>query len=171
MFGVYDDSLYSDEINLREAEKEQDIKKRQFEGIERILKSSDTETDPFVIYNKIEDNTKEVSSIESFLEKLRNEETNDSEKNEEEELKILSIKSELINNKKELSNLQSSINEYEFEISDSNEFIKSLEKRASSLMNSLATRQSFNDIQMTHCPNCLSPLEPPIDEHHCHLCK
>jgi hypothetical protein len=171
LFGVYDDSLYSDELSLREAEKEQDIKKRQFEGIERILKSSDTETDPFVINNQIEENTKEISSIESFLEKFRNEETSDSEKDEEEELKIFSIKSELLDSRKELSNLQSSINEYEFEISDSNEFIRTLEKRASSLTNSLATRQSFNEIQMTHCPNCLSPLETPIDEHHCHLCK
>ncbi|MEP4531466.1 MAG: AAA family ATPase [Cyclobacteriaceae bacterium] len=171
LFGVYDDTLYSDEISLREAEKEQEIKKKQFEGIERILKSSDTETDPLVINNQIDDNTKETASIESYLETLRNEQNLENQKSEEDQLKILEIKTVLLQNRNELTKLQSEINEYEFEISDSNEFIRSLEKRAIALKNSLTTRESFSEIQITHCPNCLSPLDAPVDKEHCHLCK
>ena len=32
LFGVYDDSLYSDKITLRESEKDFEVKKKQFEG-------------------------------------------------------------------------------------------------------------------------------------------
>lgn len=171
LFGVYDDSLYSDEISLREAEKEEDIKKRQFEGIERILKSGDTETDPKVINDQLNENTKNIESIENYLDEMRKNENSNVSQDQETQLKTVDIKNHLLEERRKMSDLQTRINDYEFEINDSIEFIKSLEKRALALKNSLVTRESFNEIQMIHCPNCLSPLEPPIDDDHCHLCK
>lgn len=170
LFGVYDDTLYSDKLNLRESEKDYINKKKQFEGIEQIFKSSDTETNPDTINALIEENTKQVSSINEFLKKEEQENSipnNDSEH----ELKIVTIKTNLLATRNSLTILQSQINNYEFEIMDSKDFIVSLEKRANALSDSILTRETFIDLKMNHCPNCLSALEPVKDDNHCELCK
>lgn len=171
LFGVYDDSLYSDKIALRESEKDFDVKKKQFEGIEQIFKSSDTETNPQIINALIEENYNQLNSIDAYLKKIYNEEEKVDVNDDEKELKIVSIKTEILATRQSLSVLQSNINQYEFELIDSADFIKSLEKRAVSLSDSLLTRETFVDIKMNHCPNCLSQLEPVLDENHCELCK
>lgn len=171
LFGVYDDSLYSNKIELRESEKDFDIKKKQFEGIEQIFKSSDTETNPQIINTLIEENRNQLDSIEEYLKKVNNEQQNLEIKSEEKELKIVSIKTQILDTRQSLSLLQSNISQYELELVDSEDFIKSLEKRAIALSDSLLTRETFVDIKMNHCPNCLSQLESVVDENHCELCK
>lgn len=171
LFGVYDDSLYSDKIELRNSEKDFDVKKRQFEGIEQIFKSSDTETNPQIINALIEENRNQLNSIEEYLKKTNNEQQNLEVKNEQEELKIVSIKTRILDTRQSLSLLQSNISRYEFELIDSDDFIKSLEKRAVALSDSLLTRETFVDLKMNHCPNCLSQLELVVDNNHCELCK
>lgn len=171
LFGVYDDSLYSDKITLRESEKDFEVKKKQFEGIEQIFKSSDTETNPQVINALIEENINQLNSIDSYLKKIYDEDEKVDVNDNEKELKIVSIKTEILATRQSLSVLQSNINQYEFELIDSDDFIKSLEKRAIALSDSLLTRETFVDIKMNHCPNCLSQLEPILDDNHCELCK
>ena len=171
LFGVYDDSLYTDKIDLRESEKDFDIKKKQFEGIEQIFKASDNELNSDIINALIEENNRQVLIIEDYLKVKEQEESKITDGNEEKELKIVTLKTELLSARRSLSLLQTQINEYEFELMDSKDFIISLEKRAISLADSLLTRETFIDIKMNHCPNCLSPLESAIDENHCELCK
>lgn len=171
LFGVYDDSLYSDKLALRESEKDFDIKKRQFEGIEQIFKASDNETNVGTINTLIEENNLQIKSIEDYLETLTKEQNDVHKKSEEEELKVVTIKTNLLASRKSLSLLQSEIDKYEFELLDSQDFIRSLEKRALALSDSLLTRETFVDLKMHHCPNCLSPLLPAEDKNHCELCK
>jgi hypothetical protein len=171
LFGVYDDSLYSDKIELRESEKDFEIKKKQFEGIEQIFKASDNELNSEIINALIEENNKQVISIEEYLKVKGQEENKATEWSEQTELKIVTLKTELLSTRRSLTMLQTQINEYEFELMDSKDFILSLEKRAIALSDSLLTRETFIDTKMNHCPNCLSPLEPAIDESHCELCK
>lgn len=172
LFGVYDDTLYSDKILLRESEKDFDIKKKQFEGIEQIFRSSDNELNPNIIDALIEENNNQLSSIENYLNKVNLEQEVQSEqKNDERDLKLVTIKTNLLAARNSISLLQTNINEYEFELIDSADFIKSLEKRAIALSDSLLTRETFVDVKMNHCPNCLSPLDSVIEENHCELCK
>lgn len=171
LFGVYDDSLYSDKLSLRESIKDFEIKKRQFDGIERIFKSSETETNAEKINTTIEANITQIVEIEGQLKKSEEEQFKNNNSNEATELKIVNLKSNLIATRQSFSTLQSQINEYEFELLDSNEFISSLEKRATSLSDSLLTRKSLSDLKMTHCPSCLSPIEQEVAENHCELCK
>jgi predicted nucleic acid-binding Zn-ribbon protein len=171
LFGVYDDSLYSDKISLRESEKDYDIKKKQFEGIEQIFKASDNETNVGTINALIEENNIQIKNIDEYLEKLTKEQNDASKKSDEDELKVVTIKTDLLASRNSLSLLQSEINKFEFELLDSQDFIRSLEKRALALSDSLLTRETFVDLKMHHCPNCLSPLVPAEDENHCELCK
>jgi hypothetical protein len=171
LFGVYDDSLYSDKIALREAEKDFEVRKKQFEGIEQIFKASDNETNIGTINALIEENNTQIKSIDEYLEKLSKEQNEATKKSDEEELKVVTIKTNLLATRNSLSILQAEINKFEFELLDSQDFIRSLEKRALALSDSLLTRETFIDLKMHHCPNCLSPLEPVTDENHCELCK
>ena len=171
LFGVYDDSLYSDKLNLRESEKDHEIKKKQFEGIEQIFKASDNETNADKINNQITENNSRIVKIDEHLEQLNLEKEKAVDKDIDEELKIVSIKTSLIEAKNALTSLQSEINRFEFDLLDSEDFIKSLEKRATALSDSLLTRETFVDLKMYHCPSCLSPLETPLDDNHCELCK
>lgn len=170
LFGVYDDSLYSDKLNLRESIKDFEIKKRQFDGIEGIFRSSDTETSPEKINATIEENIIRITKIEAHLMQSENDELVKNEQSNDKELKIVSLKSNLIATRQNLSTLQSQINDYEFELIDSGEFISSLEKRAVSLSDSLLTRESISDLKMSHCPSCLQLLAQVV-ENHCELCK
>lgn len=171
LFGVYDDSLYSDKISLREAEKDFEVKKKQFEGIEQIFKASDNETNIGTINALIEENNYQIKSIDEYLEKLSKEQNEASKKSDEEELKVVTIKTNLLATRNSLSLLQTEINKFEFELLDSQDFIRSLEKRALALSDSFLTRETFIDLKIHHCPNCLSPLEPAVDGNHCELCK
>lgn len=171
LFGVYDDSLYADKLSLRESEKDFDIKKKQFEGIEQIFKASDNVTSIGTINTMIEDNNLQIEKINENLNKLTKDLDEANRRNEEKELKVVTIKTKLLASRNSLTLLQSEINKYEFELLDSQDFIKSLEKRALALSDSLLTRATFIDLKIHHCPNCLSPLEPIIDDSHCVLCK
>ncbi|MBC8192641.1 MAG: hypothetical protein H8E18_09685 [FCB group bacterium] len=171
LFGVYDDTLYSDKIELKEAEKDFTNKNKQFDGIERIFKSIETETDPAVITALINKNDERILQIESYLANNQYPTPDENGPNETEELQIVSLKRKLITQKSNLSILQSKIDEYEYEISDSMEFIASLEKRTLALSDSLLTRDTFVDLKMNLCPSCLAPLQAAPNENHCGLCK
>lgn len=171
LFGVYDDSLYTNKISLREAEKDFEVRKKQFEGIEQIFKASDNETNIGTINELIEENNGQIKGIDEYLDKLSKEQNEASKNSYEEELKVVTIKTNLLATRNSLSLLQTEISKFEFELLDSQNFIRSLEKRALALSDSLLTRETFIDLKMHHCPNCLSPLEPAVDENHCELCK
>lgn len=170
LFGVYDDSLYTNKIDLRESEKEYDLKKRQYDGIQQIFKSSQTETSIDTIHALITENNVQLESIEHYLQKLKSDERKEVI-DKDQELEITTIKTNLLKVRQDLNNLQSSVNEYEFELIDSKDFLISLEKRANALSDSMLTRDTFADVVMSHCPNCLSPLDTAVDENHCVLCK
>jgi DNA repair exonuclease SbcCD ATPase subunit len=171
LFGVYDDSLYTDKIDLRESEKDYEIKKKQFEGIERIYRSSDNEINPKTINALIEENSKQIENIDNYLKKITDNEAGRVQQDKETELKIVTLKTRLISARSALLSLQTEIGKFEFELIDSSDFLRSLEKRALALSDSLLTRDTFVDFKISHCPNCLSPLEPPINDNHCELCK
>jgi hypothetical protein len=63
------------------------------------------------------------------------------------------------------------MNLYEVEIFDSKQFISTLEKRLNDLNYSLLTRKILGELPLTHCPQCLSPLDNHVEEGHCFLCK
>ncbi len=171
LFGVYDDTLYSDKLDLRESEKEFEIKKKQFEGVERIYKASANEINTQTINTLIEQNAKNIDSIDAIINKVIKEQSNNLKQNDDVELKVVTIKTNLLSTRNALSILQSDIGKFELELLDSMDFIHSLEKRANALSESSLTRETFIDLKMSHCPSCLSPLEHAIDDNHCELCK
>jgi len=169
LLGIYDDTLYTQRLNLKQSVKESDEKKREFDNLNRVFGQTGNVTNIIGVQREIENAKNELLEIEKSIIDLRNQQivrtTKKTELNSETVQKALS---EVKNN---IRNLQAHINQYDIEIADSRQFISTLEKRISELNNSLITRQILGELPLTHCPQCLSALDNHIAEGHCFLCK
>lgn len=169
LLGVYDDSLYTDRLNLKQAVKDSDEKKREFDNLNKILNQAGAVTNINGIEKEIAETRESLNKVETAISELRNKPTiRTSKKTELSSEKILS---ELSSTKNNIRVTKDSINRYELEIADSKQFIDTLKKRVTELSNSLLTRKILGELPLTHCPQCLSTLETHSNEGTCHLCK
>lgn len=169
LLGVYDDSLYSQRLAYRNAVKENDEKKRQFDGINRVYGQSGTATNLNSVQNEIELAKTELGNIDKAILELREKSVVRTTKRTA--LNSEKIQAELIPVKNQIREIKSKINQYELEFSDSKQFISTLIKRVDELNNSLLTRKVLGELPLTHCPQCLSQLENNVEEGNCILCK
>lgn len=169
LLGIYDDTLYTQRLSLKQAIKESEDKKREFDNLNKVFGQTGNVTNIAGVQKEIENAKKELSDIESSIIDLRNQQTIKTTKNTE--LISEKVQSELSIVKNNIRNLQSQINQFDIEIADSKQFVDTLEKRISELNNSLITRQILGELPLTHCPQCLSALDNNLAEGHCFLCK
>lgn len=169
LLGVYDDSLYNQRLAYRNAVKENEEKKRQFEGINKVYGQSGTATNLNSVRKEIELAQVELAKIDNAILELR--EQNIVKTTKRTVLNSEKIQIELIPVKNRIRDIKSQINQYELEISDSSQFVSTLEKRVEELNYSLLTRKVLGELPLSHCPQCLSQLENNVQEGHCFLCK
>lgn len=170
LFGIYDDILYSEKLMLREDEKEYEIDNQQIKGIKQIYEAAGNQTNPDEIKQSIEEKKEQLNKIdqEIILQENVDSETNniiDSFQSEEYQKELFELRSRL-------SHTQENIEKLEYELSDSEKFIKSLERRLEALNEALLTRGALSQVSFMYCPHCLSPIEDHnIEEGDCYLCK
>lgn len=169
LLGYYDDSLYNDRVSLREALKIYDDKKKQFEAINRIYGETGSETSTTNVVKDIEEAKETISKIDTSIQDLRNQ--NRVRITTKTLLETERIQNQLIPAKKNVENLKNQIDELSFDIFDSKQFIEMLEKRILELDNSILTKKVFSELELTHCPQCHSPLDHNHPENSCSLCK
>ncbi|MFT7035110.1 MAG: hypothetical protein ACI8Q1_003108 [Parvicella sp.] len=169
LLGVYDDSLYQERLDLKQAIKSSDEKKKEFENINRIYGQSGNTTNLNGVLNEIDNERNELKIIDETILKIRGQERVKTTKRSA--LNSEKIQQELIPIKNKIRMVQNEINQYQLEISDSEQFISTLEKRVKELQNSLLARKVLGELPLTHCPQCLSPLVSHVDDNHCQLCK
>lgn len=169
LLGVYDDSLYNQRLSYRNAQKENEEKKKQFEGINKVFGQTGNATNIAGVQKEIELAKTELSNIDKSIIELREQLIVKTTKKTA--LNSENIQSELIPVKNKIRELKNEMNLYEVEIFDSKQFISTLEKRLNDLNYSLLTRKVLGELPLTHCPQCLSPLDNHVEEGHCFLCK
>lgn len=169
LLGIYDDTLYSQRLNLKQAVKENEEKKREFDNLNKIFGQTGNITNVEGIQKEIENAKNQLKNTENSILDLRNQQTIKTTKKTV--LNSEKIQSELSIAKNKIRNLQANINQFEVEIADSRQFISTLEKRISELNNSLITRQILGELPLTHCPQCLGALDSHPISGHCLLCK
>ena len=169
LLGVYDDSLYNQRLENRNALKEYDEKKRQFDGINRVYGQSGTATNLNTVKKEIEVAQIELANLDKSILELR--EKNIVRTTTKTALNSEKIQTDLIPVKNQIRDTKAKINQYELEISDSKQFVSTLVKRVDELNYSLLTRKVLGELPLTHCPQCLSQLENNIENGHCFLCK
>ena len=169
LLGIYDDSLYSDRINLRDKSKNLELKEREYKNLINVITHSGVSANRNTIEKEIKLATDNFNKIGSEIQSLREAEkvktTKRTETNTEK------IKKELINFKNKASIITTKINQYDLEIADSKQFISTLNKRITELYNSILTRKYVGDLTLTHCPQCLEKLSAEVEDNHCKLCK
>jgi len=169
LLGIYDDTLYIQRLNLKQAVKESEEKKREFDNLNKVFGQTGNITNIAGVQKEIENAKKELLDVENSINDLRNQQIVKTTKRTE--LNSEKVQSELSVVKNNIRNLQSQINQFDIEIADSRQFVDTLEKRISELDNSLITRKILGELPLTHCPQCLSSLDSHLAEGNCLLCK
>lgn len=170
LLGIYDDSLYSDRLDLKSTQKTYDEKKKQFDSLSKVLSFSGNETKIESINKEIEDIKNHIISIENKISIKKEEIFKKNKKNAP--IKLEYIQKELTPLKVNAHNLNIEIEKQQVEIYDSVLFIDTLQRRVKSIDNSILTKEILGELPLTNCPECLSPLENHIDTStHCSLCK
>jgi hypothetical protein len=169
LLGIYDDSLYSDRLSLRDKSKNLDLKEREYKNLINVVTHSGVSANRETIEKDIKKSNDNLTKISSDIQSLRDVEkvktTKRTETNTEK------IKKELIGYKNVVNKITTKINQYDLEIADSKQFISTLNKRISELYNSILTRKTVGDLTLTHCPQCLEILNTEVIDNHCKLCK
>jgi len=169
MLGIYDDSLYSDQLELRVKQKDFESIKRQIESVLNVFGDAEQEVDIKEIRNEIELTNSELDRIKLQLDSLYESQKNTTKNDRT--IKFEIIRDELKPLKEELSKLLTEADELQFEIQDSQEFIFSLERREKALEDSIVTRTILGELPLSYCPHCLQPLEKIESPNKCQLCK
>lgn len=169
LLGIYDDSLYSDRISLRDSEKDLELKEREHKNLINIITHSGLSANRINIEKELTSTKENLKNANQEIHNLRVAQTIKTTKKTETNTE--KIKAELSEQKAKVNQTISKINQYDLEIADSKQFIATLEKRIDELNNSIQTRQFIGDLTLTHCPQCLSELKNDIEENHCKLCK
>ena len=170
LLGLYDDSLYGDRLALRSSEKEYESKQSKFEAIIKINELSSTGgTSVEQISREIEVTNQEL--VDSAQKIVALKEGARVQTTQRTALRSERLQEELRPIKEGIRSRKDQIQLLEVDIVDSELFISSLRKRVDDLSHSLLTRKVLGELPLTHCPQCLSPLELPTNEGQCVLCK
>lgn len=169
LIGIYDDTLFREQIDLRTKKRELGELEREFSAIRDVYKDSNQTIDLNKIDKEITDAEDQSRKIDEILKKrefVTKSATNIKVLTTIKELRILLEKTS-----KEISDNLGNMNKLEAEIVDSKEFIEELKRQNTALEESSKTREFFGELVLTYCPSCLSKLETIDDDNKCHLCK
>ena len=78
---------------------------------------------------------------------------------------------EISQQRKDCDDLQHEIQKLKTDIQDSAYFIEALQQKIEALNRSISTRDYFDTLHLSFCPECLSPIEEATEPGQCRLCK
>jgi hypothetical protein len=167
LLGLYDDSLYKEQIQLRDEEKKLENLDMRIKSLNEVLEYTEQNSDIEALRRDITDIENQQLKIQETLDKKMN-----SVKSESDNTTIMfeQLREKLLPVKAELDKLLSESHLLQIDIEDSRLFIESLDKRLVALDESLETRSFLGKLPITYCPNCLSPINPSESEDICVLC-
>jgi len=171
MIGIYDESVYSEELTLKQKQRELEEAKRESDSLVKLFADIEQETDMESLQNNIAQANEQLDRLTAALEV---DSTKISGSDAVEARQRLDVqRNKVLEIRQHYNSALEDKSRQELEISDSSEFIQSLERRLKALGESLETSLSFGEVELSHCPKCLSPLTPlPEGEHdHCTLCR
>jgi len=164
LFGVYDDTLYADEINLRQAEIALKDIEVQIRGVEDVFEAVGEKIDGLKIQKETESTKARLSELLAEIQKANNESTRirDTSSTEIYELRTLLENARAIEDQK-----IAETKALKFEISDASIFITTISNRLRALEDSLHTRATLGDVP--NCPYCDIPIKELEGKTKCQL--
>lgn len=168
--GVYNDHLYSAQLEKRDIEKALSQLESELRSIYSVLGKSGRGADMEWLAQRIRSAEADKACLEKELSRLKTERTTGAAAQKQDEA-THELRRALSGAKGKLAGAADRLAALEFEIEDSRQFVHELENRLKNLDESKATRRYFGSVIFTFCPSCLSEMKPQDDATHCSLCK
>lgn len=184
LLGLYDQKYSDAKLELQKVVKAIAEVKVSIKNVSEFLKGMNVKSSAY-IRQEIENRNDEIARISAQIQELRNSEViygfMVSKPNQPFEplyptcpqvkLEYQRILEDITKQRKECDALEREVKELENEIEDSGYFIDALNKRLDAVDKSIATRDYFDSLHLDFCPECLTRIEPQVEEGHCPLCK
>lgn len=168
LLGLYDNDLYNLRLqgkNLLAALKD---KEAEYRGLKKLYQQSEETIDLEKVIRLIQNKEESLSRLEHEI-SIKAGQTSYTLPRKK-EVVVVAQMDRLNELKRAIGDLKSSIQSCDADIVDSKLFIESLSIKLEQINDSLLTRQSLGELPLTHCPQCLSPLQPLEVEGICSLC-
>lgn len=167
--GVYDDKLYTAQLEKRTQEKELQSLDAELKSIFKVLAKSDQPANFEFIGQEILNLEREKERKVEELARLR------SERKVPADVKKQNgdgtVRNRLDIARRRLSDAIDQIAYGEMNVADSKKFVEELELRLRTLDESTTTRNYFGRLEFAFCPCCLAEIKPAQDDIACGLCK
>jgi len=167
--GVYDDRLYTAQLERRMHEKELQSLDSELKSIFKVLSKSDQPANFEFIGQEISHLEREKDKKLDELARLRRERTVAVDFKKENGESALRRRLDVA--KRRLSEALDQIARDELNVADSQKFVEELELRLRTLDESTTTRNYFGRLAFSFCPCCLAEIKPAEAEQACGLCK
>lgn len=170
LLGVYDDKLYSAQLQRRELERALSAAEAELKSIFVVLAKSRQDVNPDFYWQQIYVAEARRGEIHAELTRLREQRSVEKDKKRSNDEAIPRV--ELDSAKRQLNKVLDEIARADADIEDSKQFISEIQERLRRLEQSEATRGYLGRVAFSFCPCCLSPitLSSP-DGSACTLCK
>ncbi|ELO6156054.1 AAA family ATPase [Escherichia coli] len=174
IFGLHTDELYELQNTLKEYKKNQENKKNEIKSVNSLMLRANENYDIEELEQIIVDKSFEK---EQLLLSIKNYDTtyNSSSELTTDQLELQNnIKVELLATNKEYTSLTRKIDELNFDIIDSKNFIKELENRLAEINEAKLTHEEVKNFEFKFCPSCYEPISNndslQYNSTDCHLC-
>lgn len=170
LLGVYDDQLYSAQLQRREIERSLSAAEAELKSIFAVLSKSQQDVNPELYWQQIYVAEARRGELEVELSRLKEQRSVEKEKSRGNDEAI--SRAELDAAKRQLNKVLDEVARSEADIEDSKQFISEIQERLRRLEQSEATRGYLGKVAFNFCPCCLSPIAPQsTDGSACTLCK
>ena len=166
LLGIYDNELYSAQINRSRLQKELADYTSEHRGLLSVMKVAGQSTTISELEIQLQELLQEVDSIntqvaaDSTTLKVKKIDTN-----------VVELNKTLSDAKNALGNSLQELEKIVLYVQDSEDFIASLKHRVSALNESIETRRILGQLPITQCPHCLEALvRDQQPENNCILC-
>ena len=168
--GIYDDTLYSAQLEKRELEKEINQLSAELKSIYSVLARSQQDVSIDFFQQSIINTEAKRAKLADELSRLKSERSLQTGK------QVIStddsLRKELNEAKKALSETTSKFSRIQLELADSQNFIVEIDSRLKNIDESKLTREYLGAIGFSFCPCCLSEIKvQPENTGSCSLCK
>lgn len=174
IFGLHTDEVYELQTKLKELRKNADNKKNEIKSVDSLMSRANENYDIAELEEKINEQIQNKDKISSLIENY-DKTYQDSSALTTDQLKLQeSIKLELLSTNKDYINIGKTIDDLNFDIIDSKEFVKELENRLVEINEAKLTQEEINNFEFKFCPSCYEPVtldsESIKNNSSCHLC-
>jgi hypothetical protein len=169
LYGLYDDQLYADELELRNAERDLERAKNEHGSLQNALLETGQMVDLAAIDQQLNETNTQLELVRNGINDAQG--SYEIPNAPEDSAELQRVEAEIRKAKIDYAEAARQREALDMEVEDSEEFIDNLQQRLKSLEESIAAEKALGRLTLHLCPECLQPLDVEHIEGHCFLCK